>query len=92
MNDIFHGRNSLFEKKRQTGQNFEQGAQKPRGASDRRKNDRNPVNVAVYGNAHAMMPLIQGILHAENVERLPPVAKDGMCLLTWMAADGTKAG
>jgi hypothetical protein len=33
-----------------------------------------------------------GILHAENVERLPPVAKDGMCLLTWMAADGTKAG
>lgn len=33
-----------------------------------------------------------GILHAENVERLPPVAKDGMCLLTGMAADGTKAG
>lgn len=59
----------MFEKKRQTGQNFEQGAQKPRGASDRRKNDRNPVNVAVYGNAHAMMPLIQGILHAENAAK-----------------------
>ena len=59
----------MFEKKRQTGQNFEQGTQKSRGASDRRKDDCNPVNVAVNGNAHAMMTLIQGILHAENAAK-----------------------
>lgn len=58
----------MFEKKRQTGQNFEQGTQKPRGASDRRKDDCNPVNVAVNGNAHAMMTLIQGILARRRMQ------------------------